>query len=779
MHRSAAALTSWLADRTPDQLTVLLRERGLPAAAAYEPQALGSLRGLAAHLLGDHSTAAALGLLTLPELQVLTAAAGLADRRYGPWDASGTDPAERAVPRAALLDALARDRPSRQAAEECLDRLAARALVLPPHGADVAVPALVHRRSARLRGLGRPAAALLGDAFNAGEIHAIAAELGLPKARNRDEAQRAVAAVLGDRTAVRALVSEAPQEALDLLEQLVPGPPALLTRCFTAQYGYYVAGRTKFAFRPGGSGDPGTDWLAARGMVVPVGTDLVELVREVAEALREDGDAWTFDALPPRAAGLVPLPARAADEAQAAAAAAAARAELLLRAVAEQPPSLRKAGGIAVRDTRRLAKAAGVPEEQARLWLDLAANADLLAPVEEEPPPRTRGRRSAPPPQPAARLLPTARYDAWLAEPPAGRLLPLLATWAVVPEVFTHWPEEDGTPVALVGPQDPGAVTVRRVLLDALADLPGGRGLGPAGADSLRDAVAWRRPLEFAGAFPEERARATLAEAELLGVVAHGALTPVGHAVRGLLDSGADRWFPAVPGAGPRLDAEPAVDAAVRRLTEALAELLPPPQTTARFQADLTAVVAGAASPELTDLLSSCAVRESEGHAMVWRISAASVRRALDGGLDAADLLERLAAASADGRALPQPLEYLVKDAARTHGRMRVVRSACCVRSDDEALVLELSRSRVLARLGLRRIAPTVLVSAAEPDAALAALRAAGYAPVLEAASGTTVVERVPGQRAPSTMPPLSRAVRRGGPGPHSAEALAAKLLGR
>jgi len=241
-------------------------------------------------------------------------------------------------------------------------------------------------------------------------------------------------------------------------------------------------------------------------------------------------------------------------------------------------------------------------------------------------------------------------------------------------------------------------------------------------------------------------------------VVAHGALTPVGHAVRALLHSGADRCFPAVPGAGPRLHTHPAVARAVRRLSDALSELLPAPRTTARFQADLTAVVTGAASPELTELLSSCAVRESEGHAVVWRITPTSVRRALDGGLDAADLLQRLTEASEDGLPLPQPLEYLVKDTARTHGRMRVVRSACCIRSDDEALVLELSKARSLAKLGLRRIAPTVLVSTAEPEDTLTALRAAGYAPVLEAASGTTVVERAAAERAPKAMPPLSGA---------------------
>ncbi|MFJ6214341.1 helicase-associated domain-containing protein [Streptomyces sp. NPDC092296] len=781
MH-SSSALRAWLAGRTPEQLTELLRQRGLPAAAAYDGRALGSLAGLAGHLLGDHSTARALRQLDQAELQVLAAVAQLADRRHGPCADPGVDPAERAVRRAELLDELGGGGPdARRAAVRCLERLAERALLLPPHGSALAVPALVHRRAAELRGLGRPVDRLLSDAFNAAEVHRIAAELGLPRVSTRDAAQRAVTALLGDPAEVRALVAGAPPAALELLARLVPGPPVLAARCFAAQYGYYTQGSTRFLFRAAGSGDPGADWLAARGLLLPAGTDLVELPREVAEALRTERTGVAFDPAPPPVAGLLPLPPGAAGEAQAAAGAAASRVELLLRAVAEQPPAVRKAGGIAVRDTRRLAKAAGVPEAQTRLWLDLAANADLLAPVRDEPP-KTRGRRPAPPPP--ARIVPTERYDGWLAAAPADRLLPLLATWAVVPEVFSHWPDEEQTPVALVAPQDPLAVPLRLALLAALDGLPPGQGpatgpeAGSAALDGLLARAAWFRPIDLApGLDLAGRARDTLAEAALLGVVAHGALTPVGRAVLALLRTGAYRYFPAVPGAGPRLHAHPAVAEAVRGLAAALTELLPPPQTTVRFQADLTAVVAGAASPELTELLSGCATRESEGHAVVWRITAASVRRALDGGLDAADLLQRLTEVSADGLPLPQPLEYLVKDTARTHGRMRVVRSACCVRSDDEALILELSRTRALARLGLRRIAPTVLVSAADPDATLAALRAAGYAPVLEAASGTTVVERAATERAPATMPSLTQAEQHGGPTRGSAATLAAKLL--
>lgn len=57
--------------------------------------------------------------------------------------------------------------------------------------------------------------------------------------------------------------------------------------------------------------------------------------------------------------------------------------------------------------------------------------------------------------------------------PPAERLLPLLATWGVVPEIFTYWPEDDNqSPVALVSPTDTMAAVLRRGIIDALATIP-------------------------------------------------------------------------------------------------------------------------------------------------------------------------------------------------------------------------------------------------------------------------------------------------------------------
>ncbi|MGW0747959.1 helicase-associated domain-containing protein [Streptomyces sp. NPDC002587] len=817
------SLAKWLGAQDAERLTALLEERDLPLAAEYRQVA--TLSELAEHLLTDESVSHGLMAGTAGELALLASIAALALERHGPVEGgeSGSaprypwqqhrpvvpvEPADRLV---AERDVLAWFEPGeeRQRAEHTLTRLRERALLLPAPKGKLALPPVLHVRAAGFDGYGRTADRLLTSAYNAPEVKRIAANLfGEGAARTRDQAQDLITALLADPARVRALVADAPAPARDLLDHLVPGPPLLRTHCFVSRYGGQYAGPdSKYVFRESGSGDEGTDWLAARGLVVPVGLDLVELPYEVARALRE-GTAPGPRLEPEPLTATAPLPSGWQGEGGTAAAAAAWRAELVLRALAAQPVALRKAGGIAVRETRRLAKAAGADEADTRLWLDLAVNAGLAAPQDDEPAPAARGRRRSPKaPQPSARLLPSDRYDAWAAAPAAGKLLPLVAAWAVVPEVLTHWPDPDETPVALISPSDEDAVTLRTGVLRALATLPDGHGLtGDAlGYAELLVLAAWFQPAlrghlagDGTGALTVadellDRLAATLAEAALLGVVAHGALTPVGRALCRLLEAGAAHHYPAVPGAGADpaargseglgedLNHRPALAHAVTALREALYAALPEPGVTARFQSDLTATVTGAPAPALAELLSSVGDIESEGHAVVWRITVTSVRRALDAGWSADELLDRLAEVSDRNTPLPQPLAYTIKDTARTHGQLKVVRSACCIRSDDTALIAEVAHARGLTKLRLRRIAPTVLISTAPPEETLTALRAAGYAPTQEAETGTTVLDRAPAERARSLLPTLDEAHPLYGEPvrgvPASARTLAARLL--
>ncbi|MFE0147031.1 helicase-associated domain-containing protein [Nonomuraea sp. NPDC059007] len=665
---------------------------------------------------------------TLPEYQILAAISWAAAERHGPLPPASWWRGARPVPEADVLRMF--EPAALRAVKAQLTSLAERKLLHRSAG-ELDLPAEVRAPVSGGLKLGRPAADLIDAYFNAAEVHQVAAGLGFAKAANRTAARNEIVATLTEPSLLGGVLALAPPDAAELLETLAFQGPYLGTHVFVATSPY---GHTKYTFRDGGGGDPATDWLAARGLVLPSGQhDLAELPAEVAMAVRGDRLA-PFDPLPPAPPPDSPAVTGVRAAAQAQATAFAGQLERVLGACAATPLTIRKNGGVAVRDTKRVAKSLGLDEEIVRFCVDLCFAADLLGgiadPVEKPP-----GRRRAPAPAPTVRVVPTAAYDEWLGRTPAGRLLPAITAWATLPGLLTWWPDGEEAPVAIAFVHDPAAPDLRLAMLEALAVIPGGHGLDERlDMAYLLEAVSWHRPFLVDGS-PESLSQmaSVMNEAEHLGVTAHGALTDLGRAALELLRSGA---------AYPQVLSEPPP-----ALASALAELLPAPATTARFQADLTAVVSGPPEASLAELLGSAATRESEGHAVVWRFSAASVRRALDAGTGPDELLASLAAV-ARGE-LPQPLVYLVNDVGRTHGRMRVVRSGCCVRSDDEALLAELAAARSLRRLGLRRIAPTVLISAGSERETLEALRAAGYTPALEAETGATVLELDAVTRAP------------------------------
>ncbi len=238
--------------------------------------------------------------------------------------------------------------------------------------------------------------------------------------------------------------------------------------------------------------------------------------------------------------------------------------------------------------------------------------------------------------------------------------------------------------------------------------MPVGRATGVA---EIGAAALWARPLVHATSDAEDVAfSATWREAELLGLVSHGSLSHLGRLL--------------VPGDHDALAA-------------LAATVLPGTVDHAVFGTDLTAVVGGTPSARVTALLDGCADRESRGAGVVWRITAASVRRALDDGISGHDLRQQLTDVA--GRDLPQPLRYLITDVARRHGSVRVRPVVSCVRSDDVALLAEAAADRGLRQLGLSVLAPTVLTSEKPVDDTVTALRAAGYLPMPEGADGAVV----------------------------------------
>lgn len=473
--------------------------------------------------------------------------------------------------------------------------------------------------------------------------------------------------------------------------------------------------------------------LAMRGLVWPDGDDLrvTERVRHVVPepspgSGSRAGRAWLRESEHTPFAPRPPVPPLAATgpeavarEAAAAANAAVATVTALLETCAAAPPALRKAGGVGTRELRRLGKALGVPEAQVRLGLELAYTAGLLGMTGPDWTP--------------TEVLPTEGYDAWREGEPAQRLVPLLEAWVRLPTapLADRSPTGEPPPAALSqAPFGDLICEVRREMLHAAADLPADRGV--VDERDLFEVLVWRAPL-LVGAFadPDDLVHALWREARWLGVVAHGTLTPLGRALPAAIDSPPDRPDAARDGA----------------LAEAARELLPDAVPTALLGADLTAVVPGTPTATLAALLDSAADRESAGGATTWRFSPSSVRRALDAGETGAGLLAALAEVAAGG-VVPQPLEYLISDVARRHGQVRVRTVGCVIRGEDPALLAEIAAARRLAPLGLTVLAPTVLASRRSTEETLAALRAAGYAPVGESSDGAPVIERVDRRRA-------------------------------
>jgi len=99
-------------------------------------------------------------------------------------------------------------------------------------------------------------------------------------------------------------------------------------------------------------------------------------------------------------------------------------------------------------------------------------------------------------------------------------------------------------------------------------------------------------------------------------------------------------------------------------------------------------------------------------------------------------------------KGVPQPLAYLVADVGRRHGVLRAGTTSSYLRSDDPALVAQALRSRRAAALGLRQLAPTVVVADAPVSQVLAALRADGLLPAQEGADGAVLTAQAAPRRA-------------------------------
>jgi hypothetical protein len=478
--------------------------------------------------------------------------------------------------------------------------------------------------------------------------------------------------------------------------------------------------------------------LLARRLLVPRGGGVVILPGEVGIALRggrttrepvdDDPEVLTTD----RDQAMVDrVAAGAAFE-------AVRRVELLLDHWGTKPPGALRSGGLGVRDLKATALQLHVAESVAALVIEVASAAGLLA--------------TAADPDGNPAWIPTDAYDLWAARPVEDRWTTLVRAWLLSPRMpgLVGTRDTAGKTWNALAPElaSTGQVESRRMTLDVLAGLPAGQVLAAGtGLPSLAARIAWLRPRR-----PRSRADQVawaVTEAAALGVTGLGGLASYSRSLLADEDDSARKG---------------------------LAGLLPEPVDHVLIQADLTAVAPGPLESSLARTLQLLADVESRGGATVYRFTPASVRRTLDTGWSAVEIHDFISNVSRTP--VPQPLTYLVDDTARTFGTVRVGHAEAFLRADDEAALTELLHDPRTAALGLRRIAPTVLVSSTPLDVLLPRLRDLGAAPVVEAADGTVRVARPDLLRARTPRDRRGPAVRSTRESAHIAQVLTAVRAG-
>ncbi len=138
---------------------------------------------------------------------------------------------------------------------------------------------------------------------------------------------------------------------------------------------------------------------------------------------------------------------------------------------------------------------------------------------------------------------------------------------------------------------------------------------------------------------------------------------------------------------------------------------------------------------------------------MVYRVSEASIRRALDTGRTAGEL-HALVRATLQNTCAARVLRYLIDDVARRHGQLRVGMAASFVRCEDPALLAQAVGAPAAEQLEMRLLAPTVAVSQAPISEVLAALRDRGLRTCrrgLHRARSSTSAPAAPGCPPPRT----------------------------
>ena len=429
---------------------------------------------------------------------------------------------------------------------------------------------------------------------------------------------------------------------------------------------------------------PGVTWLLEKKFLVPLDQRTVILPREVAIALRGGKIHKERFIKQPVLSG------SKRDERQVNLAAIANVStvlrwvEELLNFWADEPADALRAGGLGVRDLKIISTHLGVDESCTAFVAELAYLASLISFDADD------------------RILPSSKFDIWLMQTPADRWQMLASQWLITSRVSGLVGRVEAKNVAALGPEldRVNAARVRALTLDLLRE---NHGIAPEW-NSFKEVLSWRAPVRRNSSLQDELAEWTLREAEWLGITGQGALSKFG---------------------AQFLDGDD---------LSSINEDLPKTVDHILIQSDNTAIAPGPLEHEISQALAMMAEIESRGGATVYRFTESTIRRALDHGKTGDEIKTFLIKTSKTP--MPQPLEYLIADVAKKHGKLRVGNTSSFIRCEDTALISQIMNDKKLEILALRRIAPEVVICDMDATDAMRVLRECGYLPAGESANG-------------------------------------------
>jgi len=429
---------------------------------------------------------------------------------------------------------------------------------------------------------------------------------------------------------------------------------------------------------------PGVAWLLERKFLVPLDQRTVILPREVGLHLRGGKTHKEMFIEEPTLSGVK------RDERQVNLAAIANIStvlrwvEELLNFWAEEPADALRAGGLGVRDLKIITTHLGIDESCTAFIVELAYLASLIS-IDA-----------------TNRIMPSNKFDIWLMQTPADRWQAIASAWLITSRVSGLVGRSEAKNVAALGPEldRVNAARVRALTLSILAQ---NDSLAPD-SKSFNELLSWRAPVRRNSSLQEELATWTLREAEWLGITGQGAISKYG--VRFL--------------SGDELDL--------------INSDLPKTVDHILIQSDNTAIAPGPLEHEISQQLAIMAEIESRGGATVYRFSESTIRRALDHGKTGDEIKSFLIKTSKTP--MPQPLEYLISDVAKKHGKLRVGNTSSFIRCEDTSLIAQIMRDKKLEILSLRRIAPEVVICDHDATELMRLLRDSGYLPAAESANG-------------------------------------------